>query len=135
MGCYARRVVDAEFPTLPIGRSGRLEAVGLTNATGSHALLVRQDEEPRALFTGEPTEGSRERLVVVPLDDDVEVRVDGDALAVWLAKGSVGRAAGAALPAWASAVGFALVVIVFAFLLLGGVTFFSWLFAALGWAR
>lgn len=133
-GWYAREV-DAELPTLPIGTSGRLEAVPLTNSTGNHALLVRQDREPRALFTGEQIPGSRERLVVVPLDEDVEVRVDGDALAVWLAQGSVGRAAAAPVPAWASAIGFVLVIAVLVFLVLGGVTFFSWLFATLGWAR
>jgi hypothetical protein len=127
--------VDSDLPSLPIGRSGRLEAVGLTNATGSHALLVRQDDQPRALFTGEPIQGSRDRLVVVPLDEDVEVRVDGDALAVWLAQGSVGRAGGSVVPIWASALGFALVLLVVLFLLIGGVTFFSWLFSAVGWVR
>jgi hypothetical protein len=127
--------VDAELPTLPIGHSGRLEAVPLTNATGSHALLVRQDQQPRALFTGEQIPGSRERLVVVPLDEDVEVRIDGDALAVWLAQGSVSHAAGTAVPAWASAIGFLLVALALVFLLLGGVTFFSWLFGLVGWVR
>lgn len=127
--------VDAELPSLPIGHSGRLEAVPLTNATGSHALLVRQDEEPRALFTGEQAPGSRERLVVVPLDEDVEVRIDGDALAIWLAQGSVGRSAGSQVPAWASFIGFALVLLILFFLILGSLTFFSWLFATLGWIR
>jgi hypothetical protein len=127
--------VDAELPSLPIGHSGRLEAVPLTNAVGSHALLVRQDREPRALFTGEQIPGSRERLVVVPLDEDVEVRVDGDALAVWLAEGSVGRSAGSQVPAWASAIGFLLVVLVLLFLVIGSVTFFGWLFDVLGWVR
>ena len=28
-----------------------------------------------------------ERLVVMPLDEEVEVRVDGDALAIWLGSG------------------------------------------------
>lgn len=127
--------MDSELPSLPIGRSGRLEAVGLTNATGSHALLVREDEQPRALFTGEPMTGTRERLIVVPLDEDVELRVDGDALAVWLAQGSVGRASGSTVPGWASALGFVLVLLVVLFLLIGGVTFFSWLFSAVGWVR
>jgi hypothetical protein len=127
--------VDAELPSLPVGRSGRLNAVGLTNATGSHALLVRHDEESRALITGEPVRGSRERLIVVPFDEDVELRVDGDALAIWLAQGSVGRARGSALPAWASAIGFLLVLVVLLFLLVGAVTVFSWLFATLGWLR
>ncbi len=124
--------MDGELPALPIGRSGRLEAVGLTNATGSHALLVREDEQPRALCTAEPSGGSRERLVVVPLDDDVELRVDGDALAVWLAEGSVGRAAGTSVPAWASAIGLGLVIAVVAFTVLGGTVFFGWLFGLLG---
>ena len=127
--------MDAELPSLPIGRSGRLNAVGLTNATGSHALLVRHDEESRALITGELVRGSRDRLIVVPLDEDVELRVDGDALAIWLAQGSVGRAGGSRVPAWASAIGFLLVLLVLIFLLVGGVTVFSWLFSALGWVR
>jgi hypothetical protein len=125
--------VDAELPSLPIGHSGRLEAVSLSNATGSHALLVREDEQPRALFTGELASGSRERLVVTPLDDEVEVRIDGDALAVWLAEGSVGRAAASRVPAWANAAGFALVLLMILFLVIGSVTFFGWLFTALGW--
>lgn len=124
--------VDPELPTLPIGHSGRLEAVGLTNAIGSHALLVRQDESPRALFTAEANAGGRERLVVIPLDEDVDVRVDGDALAVWLADGSVGRASGTAVPAWASAIGFLLVILIIGFVVLGGATSFAWLLSALG---
>ena len=127
--------MDAELPSLPIGPSGRLKAVGLTNATGSHAHLVRHDEETRALITGEPVRGSRDRLIVVPFDEDVELRVDGDALAIWLAQGSVGREGGSRVPAWASAIGFLLVLLVLVFLLVGGVTVFSWLFSVLGWAR
>jgi hypothetical protein len=127
--------VDAELPSLPVGRSGRLNAVGLTNATGSHAVLLRHDEESRALITGEPARGDRERVIVVPFDEDVELRVDGDALAIWLAQGSVGRAGRSAVPGWANAVGFLLVLIVFLFLLVGAVTVFSWLSTTLGWAR
>lgn len=118
--------VDAELATLPIGRSGRLEAIPLTNATGTHALLVRESDTPRALFTAEPGEGSRERLILVPLDDDVEVRVDGDALAIWLAQGSVGRSSGR-IPIWASAFGYVLVFVFIGLLLLGSLTFFAWL--------
>jgi hypothetical protein len=121
--------VDSELPSLPVGRSGRLNAVGLTNATGSHALLVRHDQETRALITGEPVRGSRERLIVVPFDEDVELRVDGDALAIWLAQGSVGRTGGSRVPAWANALGYLLVLLVILFLVVGGVTVFSWLFA------
>jgi hypothetical protein len=127
--------VDPDLPALPIGHSGRLEAVGLRNAIGNHALLVRQDESARALFTAEPTAGGRERLVVIPLDEDVEVRVDGDALAVWLADGSVGGAAGTAVPAWASAIGFVLVILIIGFVVLGGATFFAWVLTALGGSR
>jgi hypothetical protein len=129
--------MDAELPSLPIGRSGRLRAASVSNATGTHAIIVQQDEAPRALLTGEAPrgQGSRERLVVTPLDDDVDIRVDGDALAVWLAQGSVGRAAGGSVPAWANAIGFALVLLVLLFLLIGSVTFFSWLFATLGLVR
>lgn len=129
--------MDAELPSLPIGRSGRLRAASVSNATGSHAIIVQQDDAPRALLTGEAPRGesSRERLVVTPLDEDVDVHVDGDALAVWLAQGSVGRDAGAAVPGWANAIGFALVILVVLFLLIGSVTFFGWLFSILGLAR
>ena len=127
--------MDAELPSLPVGRSGRLNAVGLTNATGSHALLLRHDEESRALITGEPARGHRERVIVVPFDEDVELRVDGDALAIWLAQGSVGRAGRSAVPGWANAIGFLLVLVVFVFLVVGAATVFSWLFTTLGLAR
>jgi hypothetical protein len=116
-------------PTIPLGASGRLQAQPLVNAVGDHALLVRQDELSRALITGEAAPG-RDRVVVVPLDDDVELRVDGDALAVWLARGSV-TASVARVPAWASAIGLVLVIAFVAFALIGSVTAFGWLLDAL----
>ncbi len=127
--------MDPELAPLPIGHAGRLEAVGLTNATGNHALLVRQDEAPRALITAATGSAERERLVVVPLDDDVELHVDGDALAVWLAEGSMAPSTGARVPAWANAIGYMLIFIVFAFVVLGGATFFAWLLDLLGAGR
>lgn len=110
---------------LPLGPSGRLEAVPLANAAGDHALLVRQGETTRALLTGERGE-DRERVVVIPLDDDVEMRMDGDALAVWLARGSLAPVPDE-IPAWANAVGFLLVVLVVGFAVLGSAVFFGWL--------
>jgi len=121
----------AAAPPLPLGASGRLQALPLTNATGDHALLVRQGETARALLTGESTSGERDRVVVVPLDDDVELRVDGDALAIWLARGSVGHSGGP-VPAWASAIGFVLVIAVIGLAVLGSLTFFAWLAGVLG---
>ncbi|HET7142292.1 MAG TPA: hypothetical protein VFJ03_07400 [Candidatus Limnocylindria bacterium] len=121
--------MDEAGAALPLGASGRLEAVPLTNAAGDHALLVRQGDQTRALLTGE--RGSeRERVIVIPLDDDVETRVDGDALAVWLARGSVGRAP-SAVPGWANAIGFVLVLAVIGFAILGSATFFAWLLGLL----
>ena len=111
---------------LQLGASGRLQALPLTNVSGDHAVLVRQGEATRALLTGEAASGERDRVVLVPLDDDVELRMDGDALAIWLARGSVGRS-GAAVPAWASAIGFVLVIVVIGFAVLGSLTFFAWL--------
>ncbi|HEY7600763.1 MAG TPA: hypothetical protein VH741_12610 [Candidatus Limnocylindrales bacterium] len=113
-----------ESGALPLGASGRLEAVPMTNAAGDHALLVRQGEVSRALLTGERGD-DRERVVVVPLDDDVEMRMDGDALAVWLARGSVGPHPDA-VPAWASAIGMALLVLVLVFAVVGSVVVFGW---------
>ena len=121
--------MDEAGAALPLGASGRLEAGPLTNAAGDHALLVRQGDQTRALLTGE--RGSeRERVIVIPLDDDVETRVDGDALAVWLARGSVGRAP-SAVTGWANAIGFVLVLAVIGFAILGSATFFAWLLGLL----
>jgi hypothetical protein len=116
----------------PLGPNGRLEAQPLTNAVGNHAVLVREGEQPRALVTVEAGSAERQRVVVVPLDIDVELRVDGDALAIWLSQGSIGPAA-SNVPAWANLIGFGLVIAAVAFMLLGSVTFFGWLFRALGW--
>ena len=117
--------MDEPGVALPLGASGRLEAQPMTNAAGDHALIVREGETSRALLTGERGE-ERDRVVVIPLDEDVEMRVDGDALAVWLAHGSVAPAP-SAIPGWASAIGFVLVLALVAFAVLGSVTFFSWL--------
>lgn len=101
----------------------------MTNAAGDHALLVRQGEVSRALLTGERGE-ERERVVVIPLDDDVEMRMDGDALAVWLTRGSITPVT-SGVPAWASAIGLLLVVVIIGFAILGSLTFFGWLAALL----
>jgi hypothetical protein len=116
--------MDESGVALPLGASGRLEAVPMTNAAGDHALLVRQGEESRALLTGERGE-DRERVVVIPLDEEVEMRMDGDALAVWLTRGSVAPVP-SDVPAWASAIGFVLLLVLVGFAVLGSLTFFSW---------
>lgn len=115
---------------VPLGLGGRMEALPLTNATGDHALLVRDSDASRALITGE-RRADRDRVVMVPLDDDVELRVDGDALAVWLAAGSM-TAGRSEVPAWANAIGFALVFVIIGFTILGSLTFFGWLLRLLG---
>ena len=117
--------MDDAGSALPLGASGRLQAVPLKNAAGDHALLIRQGDASRAVLTGERGH-ERERVIVIPLDDDVETRMDGDALAVWLARGSVTRVP-AEVPAWANAVGFGLVLVVIGFAILGSLTFFAWL--------
>jgi hypothetical protein len=117
--------MDELPPTIPLGATGRLEAQPLVNASGDHALLVREGEASRALITGERG-GDRDRVIVVPLDDDVQLRVDGDALAVWLARGSVTSKVAAA-PAWASLLGLLLVIAFVVFAVVGSVTTFSWL--------
>jgi hypothetical protein len=125
-----RRMENGEGQ-LPIGSGpGLLLAEGMRNGAGDHALLVREGDASRALITAErqASNGERHRLVVTPLDDDTELRVDGDALAIWLAAGSVGRAARAAqVPAWAGAAGFALLLVLLGFTVLGAATFFAWI--------
>jgi hypothetical protein len=129
-----------EAATLPVGRSGRLEALTLT-AAGDHALLIREADSAhrsRALLTTDKLP-SGERLVLMPLDDDVEVRVDGDALAVWLGSGSLERVPPqhvavdeARVPPWASIVGGALLLLVLAFAVIGSAVAFGWLLRVLG---
>lgn len=124
--------MEDEPRILPIGRSGRLEAHGLSGPDGNHAILVRHEERPRALLTGEKS-GSGERLIVTPIDDeDVDVRVDGDALAVWLASAPVTAAATEKVPGWASLVGLLLLLAIVGFAILGSAVFFGWLFGTLG---
>lgn len=133
------QVADPEPPVLPVGRSGRLEAMAL-QAAGDHAVLVRESgsgRRARALLTTDKLPAG-ERLVVMPLDDDVEVRVDGDALAVWLGSGSIQQVPADQRPIehvqvapWATIVGGALLVLVLAFAVIGSGVAFSWLMAVL----
>lgn len=119
---------------VPLGR-GAIEVEAMTNAAGDHALLVRQAETPRALLLAEPgavAETGRERVVVMPFDDDVETRVDGDALATWIAKPYDEPAAGGSAPAWASAIGFVLLILVVVLTVIGGATLFGWILDAVG---
>ena len=127
---------DANEPSLPVGRSGRLEALPLT-AAGDHAVLVRETapaERARALLTTDKL-AAGERLVIMPLDEDVDVRVDGDALAVWLGAGSLAQlppdqrpiAEAGHVPPWASVIGGVLLLLVLAFAIIGSAVVFTWL--------
>jgi hypothetical protein len=128
-----------EPPILPVGRSGRLEAMAL-RAAGDHAVLVRETgtgKRGRALLTTDKLPAG-ERLVVMPLDEDVDVRVDGDALAVWLGSGSIQQVPPEQRPIenvrvapWATVVGGALLLLVLAFAVIGSAVAFSWLMAVL----
>jgi len=116
---------------LPVGR-GALEAQPMTSGSGDHAVLVRQAETPRVLLLAEPgagPQGGRERVVVMPFDEDVETRVDGDALATWIAApyDVPGSASDARVPAWASAFGFVLIIVVVVLTVIGGAVVFGWL--------
>jgi hypothetical protein len=127
---------DATPASLPVGRSGRLEALALTVA-GDNAVLVRESapsERGRALLTTDKL-ASGERLVVMPLDDEVEVRVDGDALAVWLGAGSMAQLPpdqrpipeGTHVPGWASVIGGLLLLLTLVFAVIGSAVVFTWL--------
>ena len=105
-------------------------------AAGDHAVLVREtgaDRRGRALLTTDKL-ADGERLVVMPLDDEVDVRVDGDALAVWLGAGSLAELppqqralATASVPIWASVIGGALLIIVLLFAVIGSAVVFTWI--------
>lgn len=139
--------MELERAPLPIGPAGRLEAVPLTNGAGNHAVLVREAHTPRALLTAEPgqpieptepsdptEQGGRARLLVLPLDDDVALHVDGDALAIWLAEGSL-RSTPTPVPAWASVIGLVLLLLLLALTVVGSITVFGWLLGLVGLAR
>ena len=121
--------------TMPVGRSGRLEAMALA-AAGDHAVLVREagaDQRGRALITTDKLP-SGERLVIMPLDEEVDVRVDGDALAVWLGAGSIQQVPQRQMavdarhvPMWATLAGGALLLLVVAFAVIGSAVTFAWL--------
>jgi hypothetical protein len=120
--------MDASPEPLPIGRLGRIEAIGLTGPDGDHAVLVREGPAQRALLTAD----GADRLIVTPLDDDVDVRVDGDALAVWLASAPVsGAATRSEVPAWANVVGLALLLLFVGLTVLGAAVAAGWLVDAL----
>ncbi|MEO7296100.1 MAG: hypothetical protein ABIZ57_08140 [Candidatus Limnocylindria bacterium] len=126
---------EASPPTMAVGRSGRLEATGL-EAGGDHAVLIRETgahPRDRALLTTDKL-SSGERLVVMPLDDEVEVRVDGDALAIWLGSGLTGDVprqqhvlAPTNVPPWATIIGGGLLLAVLACAVIGSAVVFAWL--------
>jgi hypothetical protein len=120
--------MDAPSESLPIGRFGRMQAVGLTGPDGDHAILVRRGPAQRALMTVD----HGDRLVFTPLDNDVDVRVDGDALAVWLASAPVSAAVHAEVPAWAGVFGLGLLLVAAALTVIGGAVAFGWLLELFG---
>jgi hypothetical protein len=120
--------------SLPIGQSGRLEAMAL-EAGEDAAVLVRErgsGGRARALLTTDKLPAG-ERLVVMPLDDEVDVRVDGDALAVWLGSGSLTAAPRTTVvppsdvPIWASVAGGAMLLLVVALAVIGSAVAFAWI--------
>jgi hypothetical protein len=130
---------DPVAAALPVGRSGRLEAMALS-AAGDHAVLVKETGDTgraRALLTTDKLPAG-ERLVVMPLDEEVEVRVDGDALAVWLGAGSIVPLPpqqvpldATRVPMWASVVGGTLLLLMVAFAVIGAAVAWSYLVALL----
>ena len=111
---------------------GGMEAVPVTNAAGSQAIVVRTGERARMIVKLEPRGAGRERLEVVPLDGDVDqLAVDADALAGWLAEGSL-SARTERVPGWASGLGLVLLLFVAGMAILGSLTFFTWLLRTFG---
>lgn len=117
---------------IPLGHRA-MHAESLSNESGDHAILLVEDETSRVLLLTEPaSQGSgRERVIVVPFDEDVETRVDGDALAKWIAAPDLfGPPDG--IPRFASALGLILLVGVLALTVIGAGVVFSWILDALG---
>ena len=108
-----------------------LEAIGLINGSGAQAILVRDGERPRLLIAAERVPGGHDRLVVSPFEAGDEIRRDADALAEWIAQAPITARGVARVPAWANLIGFALVILVVALVLIGGVSVASWLGDAL----
>jgi hypothetical protein len=121
---------SADERPIPIGRTRMIEALPLAHAD-DHALLVRQAGRPRALVTADPA-GSNERLVVMPLDDEVEIRVDGDAIAVWLGSRPLIPTRSETVPAWASVIGLVVLLVLVAFAVIGGAVVSSWVVDVVG---
>lgn len=131
---------SAAAVSLPVGRSGRLEAVPLA-AAGDHALFVRETDpgqRGRVLLTTDKLPAG-ERLVVIPLDAEVEVRIDGDALAVWLGRGSLQQVppeqrpiAEQHVPLWATLVGGFVLFLMVVFAVIGSAVVFTWILRVLG---
>ena len=103
-----------------------MRAEAVVNVAGEHAVLIRDGDRTRALVAATRS-GEGEALLVMPLDDEVEVRVDGDALAMYVASGSVPTVGSGGVPGWASAIGLLLLLAIAAFAVLGSLTFFGWL--------
>ena len=132
----------AATASFPVGRTGRLEAVPL-DAAGDHALYVRETDpgqRGRVLLTTDKLPAG-ERLVVVPLDAEVEIRIDGDALAVWLGRGSLQQVPPEQrpvedqhVPVWATLVGGFVLVLMVVFAIIGSAVAFTWILRALGTA-
>jgi hypothetical protein len=124
--------MHAPGPRLPIGRSGRLDALGLTAADGDHALLILDAGEPRALVSARASDGAAERLVVSGIGGPLQTESDVDALPGWLASASIGSSrAGQPVPAWASLVGLIVLLTLVAFAVIGGAVSFGWVLEAL----
>ncbi len=132
LGCVGNAGgVGGQAERVPVGR-GVIEAQALTNASGDHAILLSQADMPRVLILAEPgsvESTGRERVVVMPFDEDVETRVDGDALATWIAAPyDVPVPAGEGrIPVWASGFGFAVVILGIVLMVIGSAVVFSWL--------
>lgn len=122
---------DGQAERFPVGR-GVIEAQALTSSSGDHAILLSQADMPRVLILAEPgsvESTGRERVVVMPFDEDVETRVDGDALATWIAAPyDVPVPAGEGrIPVWASGFGFVVVILGIVLMVIGSAVVFSWL--------